>query len=114
MCKYTRNPNYLGEMMIYGSFILFVNDYTSYVCVLYVWVIGFTPRIYLKELSLRQEDGWDEYSARSWLILPKINGRLLDSIIFYGVVGSLGYWTYLNGGVKENFIYIRSAFTNRS
>lgn len=34
MLKYCRNPNYLGEMMIYGSFVLLVNDFVSYICVI--------------------------------------------------------------------------------
>jgi len=39
MMKYTRNPNYLGEVMIYGAFILLVNDTLSYICVMQVWFI---------------------------------------------------------------------------
>jgi Protein of unknown function (DUF1295) len=34
MMKYTRNPNYLGEMMIYGSFIILVNERVAYICVI--------------------------------------------------------------------------------
>jgi steroid 5-alpha reductase family enzyme len=33
MFKYTRNPNYLGEIMVYGSFVLLVNDWISYLAV---------------------------------------------------------------------------------
>lgn len=35
MMKYTRNPNYLGEVMHY----LVVNDTLSYICVMQVWFI---------------------------------------------------------------------------
>ena len=44
--KYTRNPNYLGEIMIYGSFILLVNEYVAYISVMQVLVIVFSLRIY--------------------------------------------------------------------
>ena len=62
LMKYSRNPNYLGEIMIYGSFILLVNDFVAYVSVMQVWFIIFSLRIYQKELSLRKKQGWEEYS----------------------------------------------------
>jgi len=61
LMKHTRNPNYLGEIMIYGSFIILVNDAISYACVIQVWVIVFTLRIWEKENSLKKKEGWSEY-----------------------------------------------------
>eukprot|EP00347_Sterkiella_histriomuscorum_P014011 403362503 len=101
MFKYTRNPNYLGEIMIYGAFILLVNDTLAYICVIQVWVIVFSIRMYIKEVSLRKKEGWQEYSARSWVLIPKINGRTVDSLIFYGAFAYLTYSIYLNGGLTE-------------
>ncbi len=46
LMKYTRNPNYLGEIMLYGSFVLLVNDTLSYICVMQVWFLVFSLRIY--------------------------------------------------------------------
>ena len=92
LMKYTRNPNYLGEIMIYGSFILLVNDAISYACVIQVWVIVFTLRIWEKENSLKKKEGWSEYKSRSWILVPKVNGRIIDSIVSYGgfiVIGVL-------------------------
>ena len=34
LMKYTRNPNYLGEIMLYGAFVVLVNDMISYACVM--------------------------------------------------------------------------------
>ena len=62
MCSWTRNPNYLGEMMLYGAFVLLVNDTVSYASVIQVWVLIFSLRMYLKERSLRNKEGWEEYS----------------------------------------------------
>ena len=87
--------------MIYGAFILLVNDTISYICVMQVWAIIFSIRMYLKELSLRKKAGWEEYSQRSWLLVPKFNGRLVDSVIFYGSLGAFCYWVYTNGGMMK-------------
>lgn len=109
MFKYSRNINYLGEIFLYGAFIILVNDFYSYVSVLSVWSFAFTGRMYLKDMSLRRKDGWTEYGARSWILLPKINGRFIDSLIFYTAAIYTGVWMYSNGGIKQSFEIIRSA-----
>ena len=103
LMKYTRNPNYLGEIMLYAAFVVLVNDMVSYACVMQVWLITFTLKIYEKELSLRKKEGWKEYSQRSWVLLPKINGRMIDSIIVYGLGLALGVLMYQQGGIKASF-----------
>ncbi len=103
LMKYTRNPNYLGEIMIYGSFILLVNDAVSYACVMQVWVIVFSLRIMEKENSLKKKDGWAEYKKRSWVLVPKVNGRVIDSVVLYGLVSVIAYWMYREGGIRETF-----------
>ena len=110
MFSFTRNPNYLGEMMVYGSFVLLVNDFISYVCIIKVWFVLFSLRMTLKEMSLMKKEGWEEYASRSWILVPKINGRLIDSIIFYGVLGYIGYTMYLNGGIKYTFENISKTY----
>ena len=52
LLKYSRNPNYLGEIMIYGSFVLLVNDALSYACIVQVWFTLFILRMWQKERSL--------------------------------------------------------------
>lgn len=108
MMKYTRNPNYLGEIMLYGAFVILVNDFISYVCVMQVWFIVFSMRIHQKELSLRRKEGWKEYSERSWVLIPKINGRTIDSIVVYGLFIFCGVWMYQHGGIKASFKMIRN------
>ena len=91
-CKYTRNPNYLGEMMLYFSFALVCNHWVAYAIVVWVWVSLFSLRIFQKELSLKQKPGWKAYKEQSWILLPKINGRTIDSFIFYStIIGSIVY-----------------------
>lgn len=110
MMKYTRNPNYLGEVMIYGAFILLVNDILSYICVMQVWFIVFTLRIMEKENSLRKKEGWAQYSQRSWVLIPKVNGRTIDSIVFYGAAIAISAWMYSNGGIKSTLIILNQKY----
>lgn len=102
MLKYSRNPNYLGEMMIYGSFILLVNDFVASMCVVQVWCTLFVLRIWMKERSLRRKEGWAEYRDRSWLLLPKINGRFADSVFIYGSAVLMGLTIYQAGGMQKS------------
>jgi steroid 5-alpha reductase family enzyme len=105
--KYTRNPNYLGEMMIYGSFVLLVNDTISYICVIQVWCSLFVLRMWMKERSFRIKEGWKEYKEQSWILIPKINGRLIDSMIFYGLVAGIGIYAFSQGGIRETLMKLR-------
>lgn len=92
--KYTRNPNFLGEIMIYGSFVLLVNDFISYVCVIQVWLTLFVIRMWQKERSYKLKEGWQKYKSHSWILIPKINGRTIDSIIVYSLAIGLGITIY--------------------
>eukprot|EP00347_Sterkiella_histriomuscorum_P000149 403376983 len=81
--KYSRNPNFLGEMMLYLSFAGVCNHWLAYAIVIWAWISIMAARIYQKEMSLREKKGWKEYSQQSWILLPKINGRAMDSIVVY-------------------------------
>ena len=61
-----------------------------------------------------KKEGWKEYSQKSWILLPKINGRLIDSFVFYSVFGYSIWFMYNNGGIKQTLISLRSKyqFTN--
>lgn len=88
-CKYTRNPNYLGEMMLYLAFALCCNHWLAYLIIVWVWSSLFAMRMFQKEMSLKQKPGWKAYSQQSWILLPKINGRTLDSIVLYSALVSV-------------------------
>ena len=60
--KYTRNPNFLGEMMLYLSFAAICNHYIAYAIVIYSWVTIMAARIFQKEMSLMTKPGWNQYS----------------------------------------------------
>lgn len=71
----TRNPNYLGEALIYGAFALLVQHPLAW-----LWmglVIGgvWYPFLRRKERSLARHPGFAAWKARSGLILPRFGGR---------------------------------------
>ena len=70
MFKYTRNPNYLGEMMLYAAYALLVQHWIAWTILIGVWLVIFLPNMLSKDLSLSRHQGWEAYRARSGMILP--------------------------------------------
>lgn len=70
MFRYVRHPNYLGEMMIYGSFALMVWHWLPALVLAFVWTTLFATNMAMKEASLSRHPGWAEYRRRSWWLLP--------------------------------------------
>lgn len=70
MFKYTRNPNYLGEVMIYSSFAFLANHWAGWAIVAYATLTTFLPNMYNKDASISRHPGWDEYKAQSGLLIP--------------------------------------------
>jgi len=70
-----RNPNYLGEMLLYGSFAAMCKDSKiPWVVLAVVWTLMFGGNMIQKdEISLKRKPGWPEYRDRSWLFLFKPN-----------------------------------------
>jgi protein-S-isoprenylcysteine O-methyltransferase Ste14 len=68
----TRNPNYLGEILIYLAFAILSWHWVPF-CVLGAWVLGFFVRnMLLKDKSLSRHAGFAEYKSRTGLLFPKI------------------------------------------
>jgi protein-S-isoprenylcysteine O-methyltransferase Ste14 len=72
MFRYIRHPNYLGEMMIYGSFALMVWHWLPAVVLAWVWIGLFAVNMILKEASMSRYPGWPDYKRRSWWLLPPL------------------------------------------
>jgi protein-S-isoprenylcysteine O-methyltransferase Ste14 len=70
MHRHVRHPNYLGEMMIYGSFALMVWHWLPWVVLAWVWCGLFAVNMIMKEASLSRYPGWDEYRRRTGWVLP--------------------------------------------
>jgi protein-S-isoprenylcysteine O-methyltransferase Ste14 len=67
-----RHPNYLGEMMIYGSFALVVWHWLPVVILGAIWGTLFASNIAAKEVALSRHPGWASYKARTGFVLPKL------------------------------------------
>ena len=74
---YTRNPNYLGEILIYSTYAMLAAHWFGWlVIVLQVFAL-FLPRMLVKDSSISRHPGWPEYERRSGLLIPwaLLNGR---------------------------------------
>ncbi len=69
----TRNPNYLGEILIYVGFAPVAHHWLPFV-ILGAWVFGFFFRnMRRKDESLSLHPAFDQYKRRSGLLLPKFS-----------------------------------------
>jgi protein-S-isoprenylcysteine O-methyltransferase Ste14 len=72
MHKYIRHPNYLGEMMIYGSFALMVWHWLPVVVLAWVWGGLFAVNMVMKEASMSRYPEWAAYRKRTWWLVPYV------------------------------------------
>jgi protein-S-isoprenylcysteine O-methyltransferase Ste14 len=70
MFAYVRHPNYLGEMMIYGSFALLAWHWLPVLVLAYFWLGMFAVNMVMKEASMSRYPEWAAYKQRSWWLVP--------------------------------------------
>jgi len=68
----TRNPNYLGEMLIYGAFALLAGHWAPWLVLALFWGAIFLPNMLRKDRSLSRHPGWEAYRGQSGLLLPRL------------------------------------------
>ena len=79
----TRNPNYLGEVLIYASFAMATGNYIAYACFGAVWCTLFVINMLAKEHSNSKKEGWAEYKKKTNLFLPRLaSNTLVDKAIW--------------------------------
>ena len=66
----TRNPNYLGEIMIYGAFALLSWHWLPFL-VLAGWGSYFIHNMRAKDRSLSRYPGFAAYASRTGMLFPK-------------------------------------------
>ncbi len=76
-----RHPNYLGEMMLYGSFALVAGHWLPWAVLAWVWLGVFVPNMLRKEASMARYPEWPDYKARSGFLLPLPGGRALPEAL---------------------------------
>lgn len=97
--KMTRNPNYLGEVMIYNSFAIIVNRSEFWVILAFAYVIIFGLRMLIKDYSLSKKEGWDTYD--SYFFLPKFSTSDLDNYVIYFTFAAFFLAIYSSGSIPE-------------
>ena len=95
--KMTRNPNYLGEILIYNSFAIIANGWEFWIVLAVAYTLVFGLRMLAKEYSLMRKEGWREYD--SYMLLPKFSSSWSDNIVIYGFVFGLIYFVHSSGGM---------------
>jgi len=70
----TRNPNYLGEVLIYSAYALMAMHWLPWV-VLAGWCTFFVNNMRAKDRSLSRHPGWEAYKRRTGWLLPRLIGR---------------------------------------
>ncbi|CAI2374959.1 unnamed protein product [Moneuplotes crassus] len=99
--KTTRNPNYLGEMLIYSSFAIICGRWEFWMINIFVWLTLFLPRMVIKDISLAKKKGWENYD--SYMLLPKLSSSHLDNFIIYSSLAILGLMLYKSCMCESNF-----------
>ena len=66
---YTRNPNFLGEILIYASYALLASHWLGWLVLAYATMF-FYSRMYVKDASISRYPEWDAYVVRSSRLIP--------------------------------------------
>ena len=98
--KWSRNTNYVGEIMIYSSFALVIRLWTPWLILGWVWSFLFVSNMLSKDYSLSKKVGWEKYQAQSWMLFFKFGGSTTTSIVIYAFGASLVYGCQHNGGIE--------------
>ena len=77
--RYTRNPNYLGELMLYAAYALLANHWIAWAIYLYM-AVYFLARMKGKDNAISRHPGWESYKSQTGLLIPwaLINGRAIS------------------------------------
>jgi protein-S-isoprenylcysteine O-methyltransferase Ste14 len=100
MHGWSRNMNYVGEIMLYASFGVLCQKWEVWAIFAYVWCLIFPLRMSCKDYSLSKKEGWDRYSKDTWLFVPKICNSAQTSAIVYGAALLVILFISQHGGLK--------------
>jgi steroid 5-alpha reductase family enzyme len=67
----TRNPNYLGEVLIYGGFVL-ASWHWQPALVLAGWFLYFVRNMRRKDESMSRHPGFASYKHRTGMLFPAL------------------------------------------
>jgi protein-S-isoprenylcysteine O-methyltransferase Ste14 len=67
-----RNPNYLGELLIYGAFALLALHWAPALVLVFALATIWVPNMIRKDHSLSRHRGFDAYQKRTKLLIPYV------------------------------------------
>lgn len=67
--RYTRNPNYLGELMLYAAYPMLAQHWIAWAIYAYM-ASYFLARMKNKDHAISRHPGWQEYKQQSGLLIP--------------------------------------------
>jgi steroid 5-alpha reductase family enzyme len=70
--KRLRNPNYFGELLVYGSLALLSSHWAPFLILGLYLILYWIPNMLRKDQSLSRYDGFDEYKQGSKLFIPYV------------------------------------------
>ena len=70
MHRWVRHPNYLGALMIYGSFAMLAWHWFPVLVLAWVWLGLVAVNMVMKEASMSRYPDWAAYKKRSWWLIP--------------------------------------------
>ena len=116
MVGWSRNMNYMGEMMLYASFGVLAQMWEIWYVFAYMWGIVFVLRMKNKDYSLSKKEGWTEYKNSTWLVIPKICNSASLSFAIYLFVLNAAFYCYTHGGIEKGFksIFMPASLTPSS
>jgi steroid 5-alpha reductase family enzyme len=97
MMGWSRNMNYVGEILLYAAIGLLVQRWETWMIFSYMWGVVFVVRMLVKDYSLSKKEGWPEYYHKTWFLVPKLNNSALFSAIVYSLALAAGYVFVTNG-----------------
>lgn len=69
MFRYTRNPNFLGEILIYLAYALLAGHWLTWLVFAYAMLYFYT-RMLVKDGSISRHPEWATYAASSSRLVP--------------------------------------------
>tara|TARA_B100000953_G_C17705925_1_gene320463 strand:- start:92 stop:481 length:390 start_codon:yes stop_codon:yes gene_type:complete len=72
MFRYSRNPNYLGELFIYLGFTLIAKDFFPIIGLLTIIIFVWIPNMIRKDQSLSRYKDFKDYKKKSKAFFPYI------------------------------------------
>lgn len=96
----SRNPNYLGEMLLYSGFAMVTGNWMSYGILVSIWTFLFWPSMLMKDGSLMKKRGWNEYRQHSYMLLPRVfRPDVLNNIMYAALVLVFALAYYMANGM---------------